>query len=135
MSRGTIRRMALMTSKTTPPRRRIPSAEMCEAWSAMRLARTILYCQGVYYVMTGVWPLINMLTFEYVTGPKSDAWLVKTVGLLALVIGTVILFGLREAKIPAEVPLLAGLAAVAFLVVDVVYAMNGTISAIYFADA
>lgn len=38
--------------------------------------------QGPYYFATGVWPLVSMRTFEAVPGPKTDRWLVKTVGVL-----------------------------------------------------
>ena len=43
--------------------------------------------QGTYFFVTGVWPLLSMRTFEAVTGPKRDRWLVKTVGVLVAVIG------------------------------------------------
>jgi len=42
----------------------------------------------VYFLLTGIWPLLSMRTFEAVTGPKVDRWLVKTVGVLVAVIGS-----------------------------------------------
>jgi hypothetical protein len=36
--------------------------------------------QAGYYCLTGVWPLLHMASFEAVTGPKVDDWLVKMVG-------------------------------------------------------
>jgi hypothetical protein len=36
--------------------------------------------QGVFYLATGLWPLLNIRTFERVTGPKTDKWFVKTAG-------------------------------------------------------
>mgnify|MGYP003293179536 CR=1 FL=1 len=51
------------------------------------LARATLLAQGGFYVLSGVWPLVSMRTFELVTGPKTDDWLVRMVGLLAAVIG------------------------------------------------
>jgi hypothetical protein len=38
--------------------------------------------QGVYYLLTGVWPLPSIGSFQRVTGPKTDLWLVRTVGVL-----------------------------------------------------
>lgn len=38
--------------------------------------------QGIYYVASGLWPLLHMRSFEAVTGPKRDKWLVNTVGAL-----------------------------------------------------
>ena len=37
-----------------------------------------------------------MRSFEAVTGPKTDRWLVKTVGALALANGVAVAFGLRR---------------------------------------
>jgi hypothetical protein len=38
--------------------------------------------QGIYFLATGVWPLLSMRTFLAVTGLKTDLWLVKKVGLI-----------------------------------------------------
>ncbi|VTR52312.1 Uncharacterised protein [Sphingobacterium thalpophilum] len=43
--------------------------------------------QGIYYCLTGIWPVIHISSFMAVTGPKTDLWLVKMVGLLSLAIG------------------------------------------------
>ena len=52
--------------------------------------------QGVYFLLTGVWPLLSIRTFEAVTGPKVDRWLVKTVGLLVAVIGASLLAEIEQ---------------------------------------
>ena len=51
--------------------------------------RKIAFAQGLYYTASGVWPLVNMRSFEAVTGPKRERWLVKTVGVLVTVMGGV----------------------------------------------
>ncbi len=52
-----------------------------------RLAlKRVIFTQGAYYLLTGVWPLINMDSFERITGVKTDKWLVKTVGVLVAAI-------------------------------------------------
>lgn len=33
--------------------------------------------QAVYLTVMGVWPLVNSKSFQWVTGPKVDTWLVK----------------------------------------------------------
>jgi hypothetical protein len=43
--------------------------------------------QGAYYVATGLWSLVHYRSFEAFTGRKRDPWLVRTVGLLAVVVG------------------------------------------------
>src|SRR4051794_41292394 len=55
------------------------------------LARGVATLQGLYYLATGVWPLVSMDTFLAVTGPKTDLWLVNTVGLLVGVVGVALL--------------------------------------------
>ena len=47
----------------------------------------ISLAQGLFYFLTGVWALVSIDTFQKVTGPKTDLWLVKTVGVLFRVIG------------------------------------------------
>ncbi len=91
--------------------------------------------QGVFYVLTGVWPLIDIVSFQVVTGPKVDLWLVRTVGVLVTVIGVVILSASRSRRITREILLLAVGSALGLAAIDLVYALSGRISAIYLADA
>jgi energy-converting hydrogenase Eha subunit E len=98
--------------------------------------RRTLLGQGAYYVLTGLWPLIHMGSFEAVTGPKTDDWLVKMVGCLALAIGASLGFASRRSRAYAEdVVLLAAGSAGAFTLIDVWYVAAGRISPIYMADA
>ena len=88
---------------------------------------------GVYYLITGIWPLVSMRTFEAVTGRKTDGWLVRMVGLLAAVIGTTLLR--RRGRPGAADRTLPVGAALAFAAVDVTYAAKRVISPIYLGDA
>lgn len=91
--------------------------------------------QGLYYVTTGVWPLLSMRSFQSVTGPKTDLWLVKTVGVLVVVIGAVLaVAGLRGRPGP-EIRLLGLGSALGLATIDVVYALHRRISSIYLLDA
>jgi hypothetical protein len=40
----------------------------------------VLLAQGIFYLLTGIWPLVSTNTFQKVTGPKQDLWLVRTAG-------------------------------------------------------
>lgn len=51
---------------------------------------------AAYLLATGVWPLVHRRSFEAVTGPKEDFWLVRTVGGLAAAIGATL--GLAVAR-------------------------------------
>ncbi|MGH2369833.1 MAG: hypothetical protein ACRDI2_16755 [Chloroflexota bacterium] len=105
----------------------------------MSLLRAICLAQGIYFALTGVWALVNIRTFEVVTGPKVDRWLVKTVGALVTVIGGVLISaGARGRVSPAggvEVPLLAVGSAAALAGIDAVYVAKRRISPIYLLDA
>ena len=97
--------------------------------------RPLAIAQGAYFAATGVWPLVHMPSFEAVTGPKADKWLVRTVGVLVSVIGGVLLAAGARAKITGEVAGLAIGSAVGLGLIDTVYATRGRISRIYLADA
>ena len=99
------------------------------------LFRYLSLAQGAYYVITGVWPLVSIGTFQKVTGPKTDLWLVKTVGVVVGVIGGVLaVAGLRRQTAP-EIPLLAAGSAAGLAGIDIVYVAKKRISRIYLLDA
>lgn len=106
----------------------------------MRLAdaRSPLAAQSAYYVVTGIWPLVHLPSFEAITGPKTDDWLVRVVGILVLVIGGTLGVGvvrLERAPPSPELLTLALASAAAFILIDVGFVLAGTINAIYLADA
>src|SRR5215204_3481857 len=90
--------------------------------------------QGSFYVATGVWPLLNMRTFEAVTGPKTDRWLVKTVGVLVTAVGAALLLASRR-RVQDEIALLGAGSAAGLAAIDIVYALRGRISKVYLLDA
>src|SRR3954453_9664606 len=99
------------------------------------IARYAGLAQAVYYVVTGVWSLVSIGTFEKVTGPKVDKWLVKTVGVLVIVIGVVIGMGARRGEDRPEISVLAVGGALGLAGIDVVYVARGRIRPVYLLDA
>ena len=93
------------------------------------------FVQGTYYAVTGLWPLLSISTFQLVTGPKTDTWLVQTVGVLVLAIALALLLAALRRQVRLETRVLGVASAVAFLLVDVVFYAQGRIGAIYLADA
>jgi hypothetical protein len=91
--------------------------------------------QGIFYVATGLWPLADIVSFQIVTGPKTDLWLVRTVGVLVTVIGAALLSAWHSRRITPEVTLLAVGSALGLASIDLIYALSGTISSVYLADA
>jgi len=93
----------------------------------------LLRIQSAYYVVTGAWPVVHMRSFEAVTGPKTDHWLVHMVGLLTVAIGVTL--WPRAGRVASPVRTLAVWAAASYLVIDAVYAATGVISPVYLLDA
>src|SRR5690242_2536630 len=70
------------------------------------LLPAVSLAQAFYYVLTGLWGIVSIDTFQKVTGPKVDIWLVKTVSLLVVSVGGVLgMAGYRRNAEP-EVPAL-----------------------------
>jgi len=108
------------------------------------LFTALLWLQGLYYLATGVWPLVSIDTFQRVTGRKTDHlvtgreadhWLVMTVGALVTAIALTLLVAAVRRRHPAEVALLAVASAVALTAIDVVYVARSVILPIYLVDA
>jgi len=76
-----------------------------------------------------------MRSFEAVTGPKRDKWLVKTVGALITAIGSTLLFSsAREPR--SETARNLGIStALALIGIDSIYSPRGVITKIYLMDA
>jgi hypothetical protein len=91
--------------------------------------------QGTYYFATGVWPLVSIRTFEAVTGPKTDKWLVKTVGVLVAVVGAVLILAGVRGGVTVEVIALAVGSALGLMGIDVWYVARRVIPPIYLLDA
>jgi hypothetical protein len=111
-----------------------------------RLAIGLCWAQGLYFFITGVWPLVSVETFQMATGRKtdhlvadppteSDHWMLNTISALIIAISVVILASAWRRRVSADVALLGVASAVALTVIDVVYVARGTILPIYLADA
>jgi hypothetical protein len=86
-------------------------------------------------LVQGMWPLTSMCNFLAVTGPKTDLWLVKPVGLMLAAIGVVLIYAQRSAAVVPPVALLAIGAAASLVIVEIVYVLKKGISPIFLGDA
>jgi len=96
---------------------------------------TLLIAQGVYYLFSGIWPLVHIRSFLAVTGPKTDLWLVRAVGLLVTVIGGALLISGIHNRAPLEIVFLAIASQLALTMIDVYHAAKKQIPKIYLLDA
>ena len=91
------------------------------------------YAQGCFNVVSGLWPILSVRSFEAVFGPKTDRWLEYTVAGLLLTNGLVQLYAARQA--PAVSRAIGAGTAATLLTIDVVYVPSGTIRWTYLVDA
>lgn len=102
---------------------------------ASRASARLALFQGAFYLVSGVWPLVHLGSFERITGPKTDGWLVKTVGVLVNVIGAVLLVAGRRGQPSGELCAIAAGSATGLAGIDTYYVSRGRISRIYLLDA
>src|SRR5688572_7009590 len=100
----------------------MPPVRRSFAWCHMdRWLSTLCLIQGIYFIITGVWPIVHIKSFMAVTGPKNDLWLVRTVGALVTFIGVAIVVAGRRGTPTAELLLIAIGSALVLMLVDVIY--------------
>jgi hypothetical protein len=133
-----------VSTTTTPAAAHRFAARPIEGASAW--VTGLLWLQGLYYFVTGVWPLVSIETFLMVTGPKTDHlqapdptnadhWLVMTVGVLIAAVGASLLAAAWTRNGTAPVVVLAIGAAAGLTAIDVIYVYRQVIAPIYLADA
>src|SRR5215213_9774928 len=112
----------------------------------MRTELSVILCwvQGLYFLVTGVWPLVSIETFQLVTGRKtdhlvtgseSDHWLVNTVGVLVISIGATLVIAAYRDRFSPEIVFLGVTAALGLIGIDLFYVARGTIPEVYLVDA
>jgi hypothetical protein len=90
--------------------------------------------QGLYYLLTGLWPLVSVSTYERATGHLGDTWLVQAVGVLVLVIGGTLCLAAYRRQGSPEVLFLAFGSALGMTAIDIHLAWRGY-SPLYLVDA
>lgn len=99
------------------------------------LIRYLLWGQGIYFLLTGIWPLAHIDSVQRITGPKTDLWLVKAVGVLVGAIGLALIVAALRRRVTAELWLIAVLSALGLAVVDIWYVAERWILPVYLGDA
>ena len=94
----------------------------------------LLGVQGIYTLITAVWPLLDIESFMLVTGPKTDIWLVKTVAVVLLPIALLFIVNIYKPSHPLHITVVGLTCSVGLAAIDFYYTANGTISWIYAVD-
>ncbi len=112
-----------------------PSAPATAALQTASPVRPPAYIQGVYWVVTGLWPLVHRTSFEWATGPKVDFWLVQLVGLLLAVIGGTMIVARARERITGELGFIVIGATLALIGISVFYGSHERIAPVYLIEA
>jgi hypothetical protein len=96
-------------------------------------ARILAGVHAGYLIATGVWPFVHRRSFEAVTGPKREFWLVRTVGGLAAATGSTLALAALTGRRRPETVLLALASGLVFVGADVRAAR--TESRLYLGDS
>lgn len=100
-----------------------------------RTGRATALGQGAFWLATGLWPIAHYRSFEAVTGPKEDDWLVKTIGGLIAVVGGALLVAGWRREVTSATALLGAASAAALAGSDVYHVAKKRISKVYLLDA
>jgi hypothetical protein len=116
------------------PQERAPTTERESDALESPEARALALLHGGFLMAAGAWPVASIRSFEWVTGPKSDKWLVKTVGTLIAIAGGVVVSSARRDRLTPEVVALANGISGALGYISFHYARKRRISRIYYLD-
>ena len=105
-----------------------------------RHPNTAPFTQGVFYVVTGLWPIIHLRSFEAITGRKrKEGWIAKSMGGLIAAVGVALIAGSLEKRQSAALRVLGMGSAIALGVADLVFAKqhktHNRNQTAYYADA
>ncbi len=97
----------------------------------MKYLDYVLGFQGMFYLITALWPLIHISSFEAVVGFKPDKFQLFTTDLLILIIAIPLLASIKQHKTRAIVLLGLG-SSLAFMVVELWF--RKSIRPVFFLD-
>jgi hypothetical protein len=110
--------------------------------SSTRHPSSAPFTQGVFYVVTGLWPIIHLRSFEKFTGRKQqrEGLLAQSMGGLIAAVGVALIAGSLEERPSRALKWLGMGSAIALGVADLVFARRGLVrhtseTKSYFADA
>ena len=94
-----------------------PPDKYCQP-SAMNLVALL---QGVDSIVTGMWSLVHIESFQWITGRKTDLWLVRTSGILLSVIGSVLVLAATRDQVNFPLVFLGTASAAGLIAIETVY--------------
>lgn len=101
--------------------------------AAATIGRDPLRAHSIYYVVTGIWPIVHLRSFMFLTGRKTDTWLVQTFGALITALGVAILPRARVGRRAQENVAIG--AALSLAASDGIFVLRRRIRPVYLLDA
>jgi hypothetical protein len=95
----------------------------------------VWFAHALYFVVGGIWSIVGRRSFEAITGPKTDYWLVRTVGGLLTAVGAVIGFAGYRQRLTPEIRWLAVSTSAVLAVIDAISTASGRLRRVYLLDA
>jgi hypothetical protein len=95
----------------------------------------LLLVQGIFILVTSLWALLHIESFMWVTGPKTDIWLVKTVAVMGICVSVTLLISCSYKEAAKSVVWLALSVPLGFAALDTYYYLKKTIIWVYLIDA
>lgn len=111
------------------------SVQSSETARATPLLTVTAIAHAAYFAVTGVWPLLHIRSFQAITGPKRDLWLVKSTGALIGTIGSVIGLATMRRRLTPDIVLLAVGSTLGLAAIDITYVKRRVLLPIYLLDA
>lgn len=98
-------------------------------------ARRTALGQGLFFLVSGLWPIVHYRSFERLTGGKTDDWLVKTTGGLIAAAGAALVTCSRSPGSDGAARTLGLTSSAVLGAADVIYVARRRISPVYLVDA
>ena len=102
---------------------------------SLHLVSSIAVAQALFFVLTGLWPIVSIRVFQNVSASRKDFWLVKSMGLMLGIAGSIITGARSHQQTSPLISIFAIGTAAVLMAIDLVYVNWKKFSRIYFLDA
>jgi hypothetical protein len=102
-----------------------------------RVYLSAVIAQAIYYLILGLWPLVNFDTYQRLTGrgEEVDPWQLRLIGMLLAVVAAALLAGVHRGYLTPEMVILGAGSALVLLITHLVAVAQQRASSVYIIDA
>lgn len=88
---------------------------------------TVGVTHAAFFLIGGLWPLVDMQSFESVTGPRSDHWLVRSLAGMLIIVGAALIWSVQRGHIDHSMRGVAAGSSGMLALVALISGMNGPV--------